>query len=46
MGVPIHVKEEIVCRLLTLDGSSKPISNILEKFCPRWCDVAAWKRNM
>lgn len=28
--------------LFTVAGCSKPMSNIFEKFCPRWCDVAPY----
>ena len=29
---------------LTLSGCSKTMLNILEKFCPKWCDVAACRK--
>ena len=42
--MPVHVDlllmTEITC--FVGSGSSKTISNILEKFCPRWCEVAPY----
>ena len=39
---PIYSKQGWVLTCFAGSGSSNTMSNILEKFCPKWWDVAPW----